>query len=117
MTTLTSQREGPSQRAVTEYIFSKLDFLPTTLQSDILNCHKRFVLVAGGAFVMEPYDSPLDGVAGTLIWALRFFVMFRLGLLALIVMSTANQALAQLLLRWTSRSGTAPVFCPRWSSL
>jgi len=48
VTTLTSQREGPSQRAVTEYIFSKLDFLPTTLQSDILNCRKRFVLVAGG---------------------------------------------------------------------
>jgi len=48
MTTLTDQREGQPKRAVTEYIFSKLDFLPTTLQSDILNCHKRFVLVAGG---------------------------------------------------------------------
>ena len=48
MTTLTDKREGQPKRAVTEYIFSKLDFLPTTLQSDILNCHKRFVLVAGG---------------------------------------------------------------------
>jgi hypothetical protein len=34
--------------SVTEYIFSRLDFMPTPLQADILSCRKRFVLVAGG---------------------------------------------------------------------
>jgi hypothetical protein len=48
MTTLTSRREGPAPGAIAEYIFSKIDFEPTKLQSDILGCHKRFVLVAGG---------------------------------------------------------------------
>jgi hypothetical protein len=48
MTTLTSRREGPTPGAIAEYIFSKIDFKPTKLQSDILGCHKRFVLVAGG---------------------------------------------------------------------
>ena len=33
---------------VTDYIFSKLDFTPTEKQKPILNCRKRFILVAGG---------------------------------------------------------------------
>ena len=33
---------------VTEYLFSKLNFTPTEKQVPILNCRKRFVLVAGG---------------------------------------------------------------------
>ena len=33
---------------VTDYIFSKLDFNPTEKQEPILNCRKRFILVAGG---------------------------------------------------------------------
>ena len=33
---------------VTEYLFSKLGFEPTEKQKPILDCRKRFVLVAGG---------------------------------------------------------------------
>ena len=46
MATLTENR--PVGSNVTDYIFSKLEFLPTPLQSKILTCRKRFVLVAGG---------------------------------------------------------------------
>ena len=51
MATLTAELQGarpPNSPAITQYIFSQLDFLPTKLQADILNCRKRFVLVAGG---------------------------------------------------------------------
>ena len=48
MATLTAPPDSPRSQAVIEYIFSKLDFLPTPLQADILTCRKRFVLVAGG---------------------------------------------------------------------
>ena len=48
MATLTAPPDSPRSQAVIEYIFSKLDFLPTPLQSEILTCRKRFVLVAGG---------------------------------------------------------------------
>ena len=41
-------RPPPSGPTVNDYIFSKLEFLPTPLQSDIIVCYKRFVLVAGG---------------------------------------------------------------------
>ena len=34
--------------SVTDYIFSRLEFLPTPLQAQILRSRKRFVLVAGG---------------------------------------------------------------------
>ena len=37
--------DGPS---VNEYIFSRLEFMPTPIQADILRSKKRFVLVAGG---------------------------------------------------------------------
>ena len=33
---------------ITEYLFSKLDFEPTEKQAPILDCRKRFILVAGG---------------------------------------------------------------------
>jgi len=33
---------------ITEYIFSRLDFLPTPLQAEILRSRDRFILVAGG---------------------------------------------------------------------
>jgi len=37
--------DGPS---VSEYIFSRLEFMPTPMQAEILRSKKRFVLVAGG---------------------------------------------------------------------
>ena len=37
--------DGPS---VNEYIFSRLEFMPTPIQADILRSKKRFILVAGG---------------------------------------------------------------------
>ena len=49
--------ENPTQRQtspssdgspISEYIFSRLEFLPTPLQAQILTSRKRFVLVAGG---------------------------------------------------------------------
>ena len=33
---------------ITEYLFSKLNFQPTEKQIPILDCKKRFILVAGG---------------------------------------------------------------------
>jgi hypothetical protein len=41
MTTQTSS-------SITDYLFSKLDFEPTPKQKPILDCRKRFILVAGG---------------------------------------------------------------------
>jgi len=46
--TTSATAERPNPAAVTEYIFSKLDFLPTPFQASILNSRKRFTIVAGG---------------------------------------------------------------------
>jgi hypothetical protein len=46
--TTSATAEKPDPTAVTEYIFSKLDFLPTPFQAKILTSRKRFTLVAGG---------------------------------------------------------------------
>ena len=35
-------------KAVSEYLFERLGFFPTGAQSPILECRKRFILVAGG---------------------------------------------------------------------
>ena len=36
------------RKAVSEYLFERLDFSPTEAQTPILECRKRFILVAGG---------------------------------------------------------------------
>ena len=36
------------RKAVSEYLFERLDFSPTAAQTPILECRKRFILVAGG---------------------------------------------------------------------
>ena len=40
--------QSDNRPGITEYIFSKLEFMPTPLQADILGSRKRFTLVAGG---------------------------------------------------------------------
>lgn len=45
MATLQTERASNS---VSDYILSRVGFSPTQAQEDILNCQKRFVLVAGG---------------------------------------------------------------------
>ena len=46
--TVSHSAEGGTTDGVVDYLFSKLSFEPTKLQGPIVQCRKRFILVAGG---------------------------------------------------------------------